>query len=477
MASIDRHRPGRRPTKTNPREPARAETLLIFISGFHALQAIDGHALRWAGRAAVHRALVAAGIAESAIHSHGDLFLIDLLTISIEQFSCRLEIDRLMLRLQAAIGREPVEIGARRAYLQVGMDLLYQSAEGVATDVQEAFLAEMPHAADDAAGHYLERRLSFQPARQLGYRLLDELREGSLRLAFQPVVRMTETGVGDCLYHEVLLRRDPAGQAQQGSVADAIAALERLGLVGRLDCSVMWTTLQLLELYPQQRLGCNVSARSFADSAWWRLLLGWLEARRGIAERLTVEITETSPLGGREPALALIGRLQACGVRLAVDDFGAGHSTLEFLSQARADVVKIDRSVLLRSRDTRHSPDLLRNLARVCADYSPCVVVEGVETDAELDAARRAGANGVQGFLIERPDTRPAWLTHGVALVADAHGLRQPGNAIDTLAPRKARGRRPKPAFSSASPPASSQTMSPPAGSAMVSITACHAHD
>jgi EAL domain-containing protein (putative c-di-GMP-specific phosphodiesterase class I) len=415
----------------------RVEALLILISSIQiqGLAADHSQALQSAGHKAVHEALLAAGIAERAISPCEDLFVIALGNTG-KQFPRLNQVNQLMLRLHAGITGRPVEAEAGRAYLRVEMDLLFQSTDDLPIDVQELFRAEVPRPAGDAVNNYLRRREhALQSDIGLCNTLLDDLSRGRLLLAFQPVRLLENQGIGECLYSEALLRRIPGASEGAGSLADAIAALERMNLVSRLDCSVIWTTLQLLAQYPDQKLGCNVSARSLDDSAWWRLLLTYLDDHRDIARRFTIEVTETSHVACSESALALIARLQACGVRLALDDIGAGHSTLEFLAQARADVVKIDRSVLLRSRDLRHSPEILRNLARVCSDYSPCVVVEGIEGPTELSAARYAAASGVQGFFVDKPSISPAWLTRGPARVSDIYSGEQADSALVALSP------------------------------------------
>jgi EAL domain-containing protein (putative c-di-GMP-specific phosphodiesterase class I) len=108
-------------------------------------------------------------------------------------------------------------------------------------------------------------------------------------------------------------------------------------------------------------------------------------------------------------------------VRIALDDTGSGNSTLAFLVQTHADIIKIDRSILLRARTPGQPAHLLRNLVNVCADYSPYVVIEGVEDEADLEFVRLSGAHGVQGFLLALPTIHPHWLKpSNVITVRDA---------------------------------------------------------
>lgn len=257
----------------------------------------------------------------------------------------------------------------------------------------------------------------------LGRRLLNDLEQRRLQLAFQPVRWIAQTDPPAGFYHEALLRQ--AGRADYAP-ADAIQALERLGLVMRLDHSVLWTVLDILATHPGEHLGANVCAASLrTDDAWLRLR-AHLKSHPAIARRLILEITETAPVRHDAEAFPLMADLQALGVRIALDDLGAGYSTLALLARSRADVAKIDRTVLRRMRDRGRWPNLLRDFVRGCARECACVVVEGIESEQDLDAARDAGAHAVQGFHVGRPAMAPAWLAGAMVTVSDVL-QREPG--------------------------------------------------
>lgn len=251
--------------------------------------------------------------------------------------------------------------------------------------------------------------------------LLDALCADRLVLAFQPIILFRYPNYSDYLYSEVLLRRTdrPLAGNKIESCADGIAALERRGRITQLDFSVLWTVIKLLKRYPDQRLGCNLSAASLRDRSDWCALLSYLTVNSKIAQRLTLEITETSAITQGETELALTTALRACGTRIAIDDLGSGFTTLEFLARCRPDVVKIDRSVLLRACLPEAPVDLLGNLVKVCADYSPCIVVEGVETARDLEVVVRSRAQAFQGFLNHPPTLEPAWLNESPIIVRD----------------------------------------------------------
>ena len=144
-----------------------------------------------------------------------------------------------------------------------------------------------------------------------------------------------------------------------------------------------------------------------------------------------LEITETSTLTDTVAAFALVAQLRASGVLVAIDDMGAGYSTLAFLARSHADMVKMDRSLLMHAMDSGHPPDMLRKLVAACAVLCPCVVVEGIETEEELQAVQHSGAQGMQGFLIQTPDLHPPWLQQAFAIVSDGYA----GTMRDDAAP------------------------------------------
>ena len=130
--------------------------------------------------------------------------------------------------------------------------------------------------------------------------------------------------------------------------------------------------------------------------------LAWMLAEEGIApELVTCEITEQAGEDARMRALAR--ELRAVGVRLAVDDFGAGHSTAERVRALQPDTVKIDsdwfQAVAARPDALRLLPALFARLS----DLGCTILVEGVETPRQLLAAVEAGADLLQGYLLARP--------------------------------------------------------------------------
>ncbi len=116
---------------------------------------------------------------------------------------------------------------------------------------------------------------------------------------------------------------------------------------------------------------------------------------------LVLEITESSAAEDPERVAGVLARLRAAGVRIAVDDFGAGYSSLAYLMRLPADILKIDRTLL--DFVTTRDGSLVNAVAELGRTLGLTVVVEGVETPDHLARAREAGCDAAQGFHFSRP--------------------------------------------------------------------------
>lgn len=208
------------------------------------------------------------------------------------------------------------------------------------------------------------------------------------------------------LYREVLVRMKVADVVLPPG--HFIPALERLSLMRPFDCFVLRSTLDALRATPGAHLGCNVSAQSARDDHWWESLFFELAAQPDLAARLVVEITESAPVSPID-ARAFIRRLRALGVRVAVDDFGAGFSA-DAVRVFAPDIIKLDRSFMRRIRQGTFTVDRLGRLVRMARHVAPVIVIEGVETADDALIALDAGAQWIQGYYLDAADT-PSLMT------------------------------------------------------------------
>ncbi|MFM0198738.1 EAL domain-containing protein [Paraburkholderia fungorum] len=220
------------------------------------------------------------------------------------------------------------------------------------------------------------------------------------RLFFQQEAVCAVDDPTDILYRETLVRMKVGDRILlPGSF---IPAVERLSLMRSFDCFVVRCTLGAIKATPGATLGCNVSAQSARDDPWWQRIFVELENNPDVAVRLVVEITESAAISPIEGP-AFVRRLRGMGVRVAVDDFGAGFSA-STANACETDIIKIDRSFLRRVRQGTLRVAELNRLVGIARGLAPLVVIEGVETPDDIRIARDTGVRWIQGYYLNAPD-------------------------------------------------------------------------
>jgi EAL domain-containing protein (putative c-di-GMP-specific phosphodiesterase class I) len=234
--------------------------------------------------------------------------------------------------------------------------------------------------------------------------------------AFQPVV-CAATGIVD--YFECLLRmRDERGTVVAGG--EFITVVEELGLIGPIDHYALERTVQELATDPDVRLGFNISGLTACDRPWLRSLMSMLRHRPELARRLVVEITETAALCDIEESARFIDTLRVLGCRVALDDFGAGHTSLRHLQILPVDIVKIDGSLVRNLTQQPQCRVFLRHLLGLAKGFGLTTVAECVESAEEAALLRAEGVGYFQGYYFGRPSLERAWLRMARADRSDA---------------------------------------------------------
>lgn len=168
-----------------------------------------------------------------------------------------------------------------------------------------------------------------------------------------------------------------------------------------------------LNIAPEQLAG-----RSAADD-----LLKLIQNLDTPPERIQIEVTERSVLNDPDHAADVLKQLRDAGVVIAMDDFGTGYSSLAYLQQLPLDVLKIDKSLVDPVTTSVRALRVLSTIVRLAEDIGLQVVIEGVETQAQLQAVSRLGTNLFQGFLFARPQAGSAFMRSD--LLAHIGRLRQ----------------------------------------------------
>jgi EAL domain-containing protein (putative c-di-GMP-specific phosphodiesterase class I) len=190
---------------------------------------------------------------------------------------------------------------------------------------------------------------------------------------------------------------------------DFIRIAEHTGLVNPLTSFVLD---RALSEWPQSALpaacglSVNVSPRSLHHAAFPGHVREMLDAHGLPASQLTIEITENLVMAQPDGAARCLHQLHDMGVRLVIDDFGKGHSSLSRLRQMPVDEIKIDRSFLLGLADGEDET-LVRCMIDMAHNLGMTAVAEGVETEAVYQQMRDLKCDAVQGYFISRPAPAP----------------------------------------------------------------------
>lgn len=230
----------------------------------------------------------------------------------------------------------------------------------------------------------------------------EALFKGRLHLVDQPICRADDRS--ELLFAECLARlADEEGRTIMPGVY--LSALERLGLTSLFDRQIIRAVIDQLRRRPDCVLGCNISALSASVDAWWRMVFPRLVRDADVAGRFVVEVTESACPYSFDAAAALVSLIQKTGCRVALDDFGSGFSSIGFARQAKFDIIKIDGSYVRNRASGEDAALLLEHLVALAKDVAGDVVVEGIESDADLAAAHIAGAQWLQGYLLGAPQS------------------------------------------------------------------------
>jgi len=316
-------------------------------------------------------------------------------------------------KVLAAINSTPVTTSRGPVYATASIGGVSFPDQGLTSyDVitrAETALAEAKRAGRDCYAHYRmshEQRERQRRGVSIGEEVQAALREDRVMFAFQPIV---SAATGEVDYYECLLRM----RSRDGRIVTAgefVPVLEQLGFIRLIDRYVLDKALAEVAAHPDVRLGFNISGLTAADRPWLRALTSQLRNKPEIASRVVVEITETAALYDIEESARFVSALRHAGCRVALDDFGAGHTSLRHLQSLAVDTVKIDGSFIRNLAASYDSQVFLRHLLGLANGFGLNTVAEGVESAEEAAILHREGIGYLQGYYYGRPSLDRPWL-------------------------------------------------------------------
>lgn len=234
------------------------------------------------------------------------------------------------------------------------------------------------------------------------------LERGDAVLAYQPIVQADRPSLS--AFHEGLIRIiDDTGRFVP--LRDFMPGAEVTELGRRIDCASIALGLHALQQDSGLRLSVNMSARSIGHPVWLETLRSGLAHDERIAERLILEVTESSAMDMPEVVIPFMRDLQGRGASFALDDFGAGHTSFRYLREFSFDMIKIDGQFI---RKITHQPDnqvLTAALQAIAHHFDMFTVAESVETADEAAYLIDMGIDCLQGYYFGAPTITPPWKT------------------------------------------------------------------
>lgn len=238
--------------------------------------------------------------------------------------------------------------------------------------------------------------------------ILTALNERRIKLAYQPIVgTVTEKPTKfECLIR--MLDADGGIIPAPAFIPDA----ERLGLVHLLDRRVLELATEALAQVPDIELNVNVSWETVKDPVWSKGYLSHLRANHRLANRITVELTETQVVDAIEASIEFVSDIKEVGCKFAIDDFGAGYTSFRNLQALDIDVLKIDGSFITGISSSHENQLFVRTLLDLARNFGMKTVAEWIDSEADAMLVKGLGVDYLQGFMVGKPETDPEWLVN-----------------------------------------------------------------
>lgn len=223
-------------------------------------------------------------------------------------------------------------------------------------------------------------------------RVIQALKKGELEIVYQPAIRLDAPRVE---FFEALTRFD----SSSSETPDAwFTAAAELGLGAELEMLAVKCAIEGFGALPDgSAMSINVAPDTILSAVFAEQLAS------APVDRLVLEITEKQPVTSYEAIVEALEPLRARGLRIAVDDAGAGYSSFRHILQIRPDIIKLDMSVCRGVHQDHMRRALVSALVAFSRQTGSALVAEGIETASELMSLRALGVTIIQGHIVGRP--------------------------------------------------------------------------
>lgn len=257
--------------------------------------------------------------------------------------------------------------------------------------------------------------------RTLAADLRQSLAGNQLSLQYQV---QTSIATGEIRGYEALLRWE---HPRLGSISptEFIPIAEESGLILPIGEWVLRTACAEAATWAQPyKVAVNLSAVQFVHADLPRIIMEILIDTGLSADRLELELTESTIFADRQRALHVMRQIKALGVNIALDDFGTGYSSLDTLRAFPFDKIKLDRSFMTEVESSPEAKAIIRAVLALGKSLQIPVLAEGIETQGQLSLLSTEGCDEAQGFLLGRPAPLDVIVDSGQIVMSNAAHLR-----------------------------------------------------
>jgi diguanylate cyclase (GGDEF)-like protein len=313
-------------------------------------------------------------------------------------------IRRVMEKFQFTTNNNTYHIGTSIGISIINPEEVVTSSEFLARADQACYVAK-------THGRNIVHLFSKQDTEMLALRsaihwvplIRDSLANNRFLLVFQPVLDLNEK----CVSHYETLIRMIGDDGTLIEPNNFIPIAERMGLIHDIDLWVVNKAIDILAELPNKHrdtsFNINLSSRAFQDAALLPLLKEKL-AQTGIhANRITFEITETAAIANFSQTREMILNIRELGCRFALDDFGSGFSSFNYIKEFPVDYLKIDGAFITNLLHDQVDQTLIKSMIEIAKKLNKKIVAEFVENKKVLDLLIEYGADYAQGFYIGKP--------------------------------------------------------------------------
>jgi diguanylate cyclase (GGDEF)-like protein len=302
---------------------------------------------------------------------------------------------------------KPMMVQGQIVHVKANVGLTYAPRDGMTSDelFRHATLA-MRAAKRAGRGHIVTfdstMESDLNERRFLERELKRALDEDALELHYQPIVSAEGSRIVGV---EALLRWS---HPTRGNIPPMVfvPVAEDTGMMGRLGEYVLYRALNDAKRWPNLFIAINLSPIQVRDRALFALVSSMLDETGIEPSRVVLEITEGVLIDDPEETRKRLEEIRDLGVRIALDDFGSGYSSLSYLQRFPFDKLKIDGSFVAPLGKSENSGFIIQAIVALGRALNLSVLVEGVETEEQRVLLRLAGCDEMQGFLFARPAPR-----------------------------------------------------------------------